>query len=74
MTTLKLRIMPDHIVGENQSICEACPDGLFAHLCGGKPVCTQCNCSDKFLEAKWKDPKQMCPRGYWNNQNRQVDA
>lgn len=39
-----------------------------------RPACDACNCSNKFLEAKWADNTQECPivdpttnKKYWSN-------
>jgi len=63
------RVVPLHVAGSNRSICENCPDGLFALLRFDKPACThtRCNCSDRWLESKWKDRRHKCPAGYWDN-------
>lgn len=72
LTSVGLRVVPRHIAGQNEAICENCPDGFFALLRGGQPACTQCNCSDKWLRAKWKDRRAHCPKGHWDN--RQVEV
>lgn len=66
-TTLRLRVVPDHVAERNQVICESCPDGMFDILKGNQPVCTKCDCSGKWLKSKWKDPKHHCPLGHWDN-------
>jgi len=66
------RRVPAEVAQENEDICRACPNGKFMVLKGGEPVCNICQCSAKWLEAKWKDPKQRCPYGHWDNPKRLV--
>lgn len=66
-TSLGFRTVPLHIIDRNRATCEACPDGKFDRLKGGEPVCLACQCSDKYLEAKWRDRRQKCKRGHWDN-------
>jgi hypothetical protein len=67
LTTIGLRVIPEHIARRNEGVCRACPDGKFVELADGAAACNACNCSDKYLEAKWRDRAQACPRGHWSN-------
>lgn len=59
------RHVPLTIFNERKAICESNPCGTFGQLAGALPVCHSCNCADKFLDSKWKDPRQKCPKGHW---------
>lgn len=65
-TTLGLRNVSEEKVADNKRICESNACGFFG-LLGAVAVCKDCNCSGKFLEAKWIDKNQSCPRGFWTN-------
>jgi hypothetical protein len=67
-TTLKLRVVPQEIIDRNVKICRSCPSGKYTEIRGGKPVCKTCSCNGKWLESKWKDPRQKCPEGHWSNE------
>lgn len=67
-TTLKLRVVPLEQWQGNKAICEACPSKMFVMLKGVAPACNACQCAGRrFLEAKWKDPKEFCPKKHWDN-------
>lgn len=60
------RVVPLTIYNERRTNCETNECGSFGLLAGGIPVCHACNCSDKFLDSKWKDARQKCPKGRWH--------
>jgi hypothetical protein len=64
-TTLGYRKLSLEQINARKSTCESNKCGGFGRLAGGQPVCHLCSCNSKFLEAKWKDPRQACPRGLW---------
>lgn len=71
MTSVGLRVVPAHVAAENERTCRSCPDGQFLTLRNGEPACNACQCSNKYLRAKWRDAKRACVRGHWNNRRKQ---
>jgi hypothetical protein len=60
------RVVPLNVYEERKAKCESNTCGSFGQLADALPVCHACNCSDKFLDSKWRDSKQRCPKGHWD--------
>lgn len=74
-TTIRLRVVNNEIAKENEEICRKNECGKFRLLEDKKhrqevPACDACNCSGKWLRSKWKDAKEKCPIGRWDNRRK----
>lgn len=67
VTAVGLRRVSLTVVEQNEATCRGCEK--FATLRNAQPVCTVCNCSDKWLMAKWRDRHGYCRLGKWDNRN-----
>ena len=67
-TTLGLRNVSLEQFNHRKTTCESNTCGGFGRLSGNQPVCHHCSCRSKFLEAKWKDRRQACPKGLWSEE------
>lgn len=80
VTSIGLRVVSDSIAKSNETKCRSNKCGVFRTLSNGAPVCGECQCSDKFLRAKWKDASQACPvddpetgEPYWDNTKQEAE-
>jgi hypothetical protein len=69
--SLRLRVVSEERARSNEGVCRRNECGRFRTLPAGdpngEPACDACNCSSKFLQAKWRKKKAKCPLDLWDN-------
>lgn len=74
---VRLRVVSEERAKSNEAVCRRNECRRFRTLPAGdpngEPACDACNCSSKYLQAKWRKQNAKCPLGFWDNSKEEVD-